>query len=183
MSPPVNYCRRLSIASLIDHFLRRVDVGRHSGQAMGQGTYCSHYFNTPSFMSNLINAMIANLLGWGFFPSQGTAVAVESTSFRGGKGGMSKAWQQALISTTIFAWAEFLPTENCHSGELCTGGLIVGLRGGAPRGKHGILLHNLLLLPLYLSRPFLANSLSFCILTKPIQSGWTNPNATRPNWP
>ena len=86
---------------------------------------------------------------------------MESTSFRGGKGGMSKAWQQALISTTIFAWAEFLPTENCHSGELCTGGLIVGLRGGAPRGKHGILLHNLLLLPLYLSRPFLANSLSF----------------------
>ena len=83
-------------------------------------------------MSNLINAMIANLLGWGFFPSQGTAVALESTSFRGGKGGMSKAWQQALISTTIFAWAEFLPTENCHSGELCTGGLIVGLRGGAP---------------------------------------------------
>ena len=183
MSPPVNYCRRLSIASLIDHFLRRVDVGRHGCQAMGQGTYCSHYFNTPSFMSNLINAMIANLLGWGFFPSQEKAVSSGINQFSWRQGGMSKAWQQALISTTIFAWAEFLPTENCHSGELCTGGLIVGLRGGATRGKHGILLHKLLLLPLYLSRPFLANSLSFCILTKPSQSGWTNPNARRANWP
>ena len=164
MSPPVNYCRRLSIASLIDHFLRRVDVGRHGCQAMRQGTYCSHYFNTPSFMSNLINAMIANLLGWGFFPSQGTAVALESTSFRGGKGGMSKAWQQALISTFLPV-REFLPTENCHSGELCTGGLIVGWECGA--AWHPAL--PLLLLPLYLYQPsFTAPfySLSFCLFSK-----------------
>ena len=87
MSPPVNYCRRLSIASLIDHFLRRVDVGRHGCQAMGQGTYCSHYFNTPSFMSNLINAMIANLLGWGFFPSQEKAVSSGINQFSWRQGG------------------------------------------------------------------------------------------------
>ena len=119
-------------------------------------------------MSNLINAMIANLLGWGFFPSQGTAVALESTSFRGGKGGMSKAWQQALISTTIFAWAEFLPTENCHSGELCTGGLIVGRECGA--AWHPAL-PSLLLLALYLSRSsFMPPLYSLCLFS--IQIVW-----------
>ena len=42
------------------------------------------------------------------------------------------AWQQALISTVTFLpEREFLPTENCHSGELCTGGLIVGCECGA----------------------------------------------------
>ena len=173
MSPPVNYCRRLSIASLIDHFLRRVDVGRHGCQAMGQGTYCSHYFNTPSFMSNLINAMIANLLGWGFFPSQEKAVSSGINQFSWRQGGDEQSVAAGLDFHHNFSWAEFLPTENCHSGELCTGGLIVGLRGGggAPRGKHGILLHNLLLLPLYLSRPFLANSLFFLYLNQ-TKSKW-----------
>ena len=63
------------------------------------------------------------------------------------------AWQQALISTfTFLPEREFLPAENCHSGELCTGGLIVGCECGA--AWHPALpLLLLLLLALHLSRP------------------------------
>ena len=104
MSPPVNYRWRPSIARLMDHFLLVAGCrGRHGGQGRRQGTYCPHYFNTPSFMSNLINAMIANLLGWGF-----SGERQQLTSFRGGSGGsMSMAagldFHQHFCRQRIFA--------------------------------------------------------------------------------